>query len=87
MDILKKFWPYAFKERSKGGDLAVAIIIYLVASILAGVVISLATMLVGWIPVIGWLIGWLLGIVSSLLGLYFLAGIVFAILSFCKVLK
>lgn len=87
MDFLKKFWPYAMKERKSGGDLAIAIIIYLVASILAGAVIALATFLVGWIPVIGWLIAWVLGILSSLVGLYCLAGIVFAILSFCKVLK
>ena len=44
-------------------------------------------MLTGWIPVVGALIGWLLGIVSSLVGLYCLAGIVFSILSFCKVLQ
>lgn len=87
MDFLKKFWPYAMKERKSGGDLAIAIIIYIVASILAGAVIALATFLVGWIPVIGWLIAWVLGILSSLVGLYCLAGIVFAILSFCKVLK
>ncbi len=87
MDILKKFWPYAMKERTSGGDLAIAIIIYLVAGILAGAVIALATFLVAWIPVIGWLIAWVLGLLSSLVGLYCLAGIVFAILSFCKVLK
>ena len=87
METLKKFWPYAFKERKDGGALAIAIIIYLVASILAGAVIALATMLVGWIPVVGPIVGWLLGVISSLVGLYCLAGIVFAILSFCKVLK
>ena len=87
MDFLKKFWPYAMKERKSGGDLAIAIIIYLVAIILASAVIALAGLLVGWIPVVGAIIGWLLGIVSSLVGLYCLAGIVFAILSFCKVLK
>lgn len=87
MDFLKKFWPYAMKERKSGGDLAIAIIIYIIAGILAGAVIALATFLVGWIPVIGWLVAWVLGILSSLVGLYCLAGIVFAILSFCKVLK
>ena len=87
MELLKKFWPYAMKERTSGGDLAIAIIVYIVASIIAGAVITLATFLIGWIPVIGWLIAWALGIVSSLVGLYCLAGIVFTILVFCKVLK
>ncbi|MBR2908090.1 MAG: hypothetical protein IKC26_09850 [Clostridia bacterium] len=87
MDTLKKFWPYAFKERTEGGQLAIAIIIYLVASIIAGAVIGLATMLVAWIPVVGALVGWLLGVVGSLVGLYCFAGLIFAILSFCKVLK
>ena len=87
MELLKKFWPYAMKERTSGGDLAIAIIVYIVVSIIAGAVITLATLLIGWIPVIGWLIAWALGIVSSLVGLYCLAGIVFAILVFCKVLK
>ena len=87
MELLKKFWPYAMKERKSGGDLAIAIIIYVVAGILAGAVIALTTFLIGWIPVIGWLIAWALRIVSSLVELYCIAGIVFAILSFCKVLK
>lgn len=87
MDTLKKFWPYAFKERKDGGELAIAIIIYLVVSIVAGAIIGLATALVNWIPVVGQLIGVLLGLVSSLIGLYCLAGLVFAVLSFCKVLK
>ena len=65
----------------------IGIIIYVVAAILAGVLIWLATALTGWIPAVGTIIGWLLGIVSTLVGLYALAGIVIEVLVFAKVLK
>ena len=87
MDLLKKFFPVSFKYNDNGRDLAIGIIIYVVAAILAGVLIWLATALTGWIPAVGTIIGWLLGIVSTLVGLYALAGIVIEVLVFAKVLK
>ena len=87
MDTLKKFFPISFKYTSDGAQLAIGIIIYLVAGIIAGALIAISTFLTGWIPAIGALIGWVLGIVSSLIGVYVIAGIVIQVLVFCKVLK
>ena len=87
MELLKKFFPISFKYKNDGKDLAIGIIIYVVAAILAGVLIWLATAITGWIPGVGDIIGWLLGIVSSIVGLYALAGIVIEVLVFAKVIK
>lgn len=87
MDLLKKIFPISFKYKDSGKDLAIGIVVYLVAAILAGVLIWLATALTGWIPAVGALLGWLLGIVSGLVGLYALVGIVLEVLVFAKVLK
>ena len=87
METLKKFFPLSFKRTDTVANLIVGILIYLVVGIVAGALIWLATAIVGWIPVIGTIIGWALGIVSSLIGLYVLAGIIIQILVFCKVIK
>lgn len=87
MDKLKKFFPLSWKYTKNTSDLIIGILIHIVAGIVVGALIKLATMITGWIPVLGALIGWLLGIVSSLLGLYVLAGIVLQILVFTKILK
>jgi hypothetical protein len=42
MDLLKKFWPSAFKVAEKDvKDLIVKIVIYLIGSLIAGVVLGL----------------------------------------------
>lgn len=87
METLKKFFPYSFKKTETAADLVVTIILYLVAAIVIGAVLSLAMLLLAFIPVVGLILCWLLGVVSSLLGLYVLAGIVIAILVFAKVIK
>ncbi len=87
MDILKKLFPLSFKKMSEVKELIIAIVVYLVVAILAGVAIFLATLIVGWIPVVGALVGWLLGIVGSLIDLYALVGIVLVILVYTKVIK
>ncbi len=87
MEALKKLFPLSFKRTDSVGSLVVGILIYLVVGLVAGVLIALSTMIVGWIPVVGAIIGWALGIVSSLIGLYVLAGIIIQILVFCKVIK
>ena len=78
MDMLKKYWPHAFKADSVK-SLVVTILIYIVADFLCGLVIGL----LGKLP----LIGFLFSIVGWLLGIYFFVGIVFAVLSFLKILK
>lgn len=87
MDALKKFFPYAFKKMDKVGDLVIGILIYFVVSVIAGLVVTLATALVSWIPVVGGLVGWILGLASGLVGLYCLIGIVLKILVYTKVIK
>lgn len=86
MDVLKKLFPYSFGIKDTN-NFIVKIIVYVVASIVLGAVIALAGLLVGWIPVVGAIIGWALGLISSLCGLYCLAGLVILILVFCKVIK
>ena len=87
METLKQIFPLSFKRTDTVANLIIGILIYLVIGALAGALIALSTLLTGWIPVVGGIIGWALGIVSSLIGLYVLAGIIIQILVFCKVIK
>ncbi len=78
MDILKKFFPHAFKATELTAFI-ITLIVYVLIDIVCGFVIGLLAKL----PVIG-IIFSLLG---SLVGLYALIGIVLSILVFVKVLK
>ena len=78
MDILKKFFPHAFKANDLG-KFIVTLIIYVLIDIVCGFVIGLLAKL----PIIG-IIFSLLG---SLVGLYALVGIILSILVFVKVIK
>ena len=87
METLKKFFPLSFKRLDSVANLVIGILIYLLVGLVAGALIALSTLIVIWIPVIGAIIGWALGVVSSLIGLYVLAGIIIQILAYCKVFK
>ena len=87
METLKKFFPLSWKYTKDVSNLIIGIIIYVVAAILAGALIALATLLVGWIPLVGWLVAWALGLVGSLIGVYSLVGLIILILVYCKVIK
>ena len=87
MDILKKTFPLSFKEMKDVKELVIGIVVYLIVAILASVAIYLATLITGWIPVVGAIVGWVLGIVGGLVDLYALAGIVLALLVYFKVIK
>ena len=87
METLKKFFPLSWKYTADVANLVIGIIIYIVAGILAGALIALATLITGWIPVAGALVGWALGVVGSLVELYIVAGIVIQVLVFTKVIK
>ena len=78
MDLLKKFWPHAFKANDVAG-LVITIIIYLLIDIVLGWLIGIFA----GIPIVGVIFT----LIGSLLGLYCLVGIVLAILDFFKVLK
>ena len=78
MDMVKKFFPNAFKAKELSSFI-VALVIYVLIDVVCGFVIGLLAK----IPVLG-IIFSLLG---SIVGLYALVGIVLAILVFVKVLK
>ncbi len=82
MDMLKKLFPFSFGVKDVT-DLVIKILVYVAVGVLVG--------LIGWvlgiIPLIGWILALVWGIVGTLVGLYTLAGIVFAVLDFCKILK
>lgn len=78
MDMVKKFFPNAFKAKELSSFIA-ALVIYVLIDVVCGFVIGLLAK----IPVLG-IIFSLLG---SIVGLYALVGIVLSILVFVKVLK
>nr|MBQ4320296.1 hypothetical protein [Clostridia bacterium] len=86
MDMLKKFFPLSFKEKTTA-NLVITIIIYVVLPTILGIVTGIIGAVVGLIPIIGAIVIALLGGVSSLIGIYCLAGIVIAVLNFLDVLK
>ncbi len=87
METLKKIFPLSFKRLDSVASLVIGILIYLAVGVVAGLLIALSTLIVGWIPVIGPIVGWALGVVSSVFGLYVLVGIIIQILAYCKVFK
>lgn len=84
--MLKSLFPVSFGTKDVTA-LVIRTIIYVLFAIVAGAIVALATMLVGWIPVVGAIIGWVLGVIGSILGLYFLAAIVVLFLAHFKVIK
>ena len=79
MDILKAIFPFSFTKKDSVASLIIIILIHLVASIVAGALIGILAK----VPIVNLITG----IVGSLVGLYFLAGLVLSILDYCKVLK
>lgn len=81
MDFLKKLFPVSFNCKDEASKLVVGIIIYVVLGIIGGAVIALTNLIN--LP----LVGVICSLLGGLLELYTTAGIVLAILVFCKVLK
>ena len=79
MDLLKKVFPYSFKEINSVAELVIGILVYLVVGLIAGALIGLLAKL----PIIGWIIG----IAGGLVELYCLVGIVLQVLLYTKILK
>ncbi len=78
MDILKKYFPHAFKATELTAFI-ITLIIYVLIDVVCGFVIGLLAK----IPVLGIIFG----LLGTLVGLYALIGVVLAILVFVKVLK
>lgn len=87
MDLIKKAWPYAFKVERNVSSLVVNLIMWVVASVCAGLVLWLASALTSWIPVLGALIGIIVSLLGSLLELYCVIGLVLTVLVFLDILK
>ena len=81
-ETLKKLFPTSYKNTLLGSVLR-----YLLIAIVAGLLIWLATLLTGWIPVVGTIIGWVLGIAGTIVEIYVVAGIVVSILRKLNVIK
>ena len=79
MELIKKFFGHAFVNTEEVKNLVIKIVIYVVVGAVCGILVGL----IGYLP-FGGPIAYLL---DSLVGLYFTASIVFAILSHFKVLK
>lgn len=78
MDILKKFFPHAFKATELKAFI-ISLVVYVLIDLVCGFVIGLLAK----IPVLGIIFG----LLGSLVGLYALVGVVLSILVFVKVLK
>ncbi len=78
MDILKKYFPHAFKA-TEINSFIVSLIVYAVIGIIGGAVIGLLKAL----PIVGIIFS----IVGAALELYTLIGVVLSILVFVKVVK
>lgn len=87
MDLLKKLFPISWKYKSEVKDLIIGIIIYAVAGVIGGALLSIAGLITGWVPVLGDLVGIILGAIGALIEIYIIAGIVIEVLLFAKVLK
>lgn len=84
---LKKLFPISW-DYSKGViNLIVGILMYLAVGLIAGVVIWLSGVIIGWIPVVGAIVGWVLRIAGILVDAYVIVGIVLQVLVFTKVIK
>ena len=79
---MKSLFPISYEK-----SLLAALVIYIGAAIVAGLIIWLAGMLTGWIPVADAIIGWVLRIVSILIEVYVVVGIVLKILVALNVIK
>ena len=87
MDLISKIWPATFKNNDCVKKLVVSVIIYVVLGIIAGLLIALAGLATGWIPVIGPVTGVILKALGAIVEIYVTAGIVFKFLAYFKVIK
>ena len=98
MDFLRNFWPLAFKgvEKKVTSTLVKSIIIHAIIAVVIPTVLAIGVIVVAFVlgfalgevgVDIATIIGSLVGLVSSFLDLYGIAGIVFSILVFSGVFK
>lgn len=79
MDMLKKFFPFAFTAKADIASLVISVLIQLVVGVVIGWVIGIVAL----IPIVGLSVG----LVGGLLDLYILASVVLTFLDYFKILK
>lgn len=79
MEMLKRYFPFSFKEKNEIKGLAVNVLVYLVAALAVGLVIGLFS----GVPVINWIFG----IVGILAEIYALCGIVLSVVDYMEKAK
>lgn len=79
MDMLRKFFPFAFTEKKDVASLVLYVIIHIVAMAVIGVV----GFLIGLIPIVRIISGLIFGLVD----LYLLISLVLCFLDFFKILE
>ena len=79
---LKKVFPVSYSK-----PLLTAVIYYLIVAVISGLLIWLAGLVTGWIPVVGAIVGWVLRIVGILAEVYVVGGIIVSVLNKLDVLK
>lgn len=79
METLKKYFPFAFKEKNDLSALIINIIILLVVGIVVGALIGILK--------ISPIINIIIGLIGSLFDLYIFVTIVLSILDYFKILK
>lgn len=84
--MLRKFFPFSFKEKKDIAALIINVLLYIVAGVVIGFVLGLLGILSA-IPVVGIILALVLGLAGSLVELYVLVGIVLSCLDYFKVLK
>ncbi len=87
MDFLKKFWPFSFKNNDCVKNLVIGVILYVVAAIVAGVIIGISAVLLAPLGAVGAIISIPLSLIGYVIELYVTAGIVFKFLAYFKVFK
>lgn len=88
MDFLKKFWPQPFKlEKKVVKPFVIQLIIYVAIGIVLSVISAVLNLLLGGIEVVGPIVNLIMWIITTVVGLYCTAGIVFSILKFTGVFK
>lgn len=81
MDTIKKLFPYSFTKKEDVKSLVINIVLHIVAAIVINVITTVLHIVLGFLP----LVGWLLSIVGGIVGLYLLVGIIFSLLNYFKV--
>lgn len=79
MDMLRKYFPYAFAKKDGFTGLVINIIVHIVVAAIASIVIWLGSM----VPFVGVVIS----ILGSLVGLYILISMILSVLDYLQVLK